>query len=495
MRSFFEWFRDERVDPGDPWLMLGKGPSFKDRHAFDLTRFHLLSLNHAVRDQPVRVAHAIDYDVIDACADAIQRNAAMLVMPWRPHVEFAPGANSLEELAQQNPTLQRLNEQGRLLWYNLSSTREQRENSPVVEAEFFSAEAGLNLLALSGIRQVRSLGVDGGSNYSAEFDDLKDKTLLACGHKSFDKQFRGFARTISTTGVDYAPLNVESPIRIYVGATEAQMLPVKVLEHSIRKHASMTVAVLPLHRTGINIRLPRDPQNHPRSPFSFQRFLIPALNKHQGRAIYLDSDMLVFEDISRLWKLPFDDADLLTISDQTRDARARFSVLVLNCAELNWEIESIVDKLDDGSMTYEQLMFEMAGIAEVCASIDPAWNSLEHFRRAKTALLHYTRMESQPWLSRQNRWSHLWMESLFEAIDAGEITLEEIEEEAALGHVRPSLVYQAKGRITDSRKLNKKARQLDDFFVPPHAGDQQQPGAPRSVTSWVRSAFRLDHSS
>lgn len=493
MRSFFEWFRDEQVDPGEPWLMLGKGPSFKDRHAYDLSHFHLLSLNHAVRDQPVRVGHVIDYDVVDACAGAIQRNAELLVMPWRPHVEFAPGARNLEELAQVNPTLRRLNEQGRLLWYNLSSSREQHENSPIVEAEFFSAEAGLNLLALSGIRKVRSLGVDGGADYSAEFDDLKDQTLLACGHKSFDAQFRGFARTISTTGVDYAPLNLESPIRIYVGATEAQMLPVKVLEHSIRKHASMTVAVLPLHLAGIDIRLPRDPQNHPRTPFSFQRFLIPALNKHQGHAIYLDSDMLVFEDISRLWRLGFDDADLLTVKDQpATDGKAQFSVLLLNCAGLGWDIENIVDRLDDRSLTYEQLMFDMSLTDRVRACIDPAWNSLEHFTRRRTALLHYTRVDTQPWLSRSNRWNRLWTETLFEAMDAGEISLAEIEEEAALGHVRPSLAYQAKWRIPDSRKLNRKARKLDDFFVPPHAA---RPPARQSVTNWMRSVFRFDHSS
>src|SRR5882672_7894127 len=237
MRSFFEWFQEKRIDPNDPWLMLGKGPSFVKRHACDLLAFHTLSLNHAVREQRVRVAHILDYDVVDDCAEAIKNNAEVLVMPWRPHLNFVPGKHSLAELAQANRTLQFINEQGRLLWYNLSTAPDKPGDSPVVRAEFFSAEAGLNLLALAGVRKVRSLGIDGGREYSREFDDLKTKTLLSCGQESFDKQFKGFARTIRTTGVDYAPLDVESPIRIYVGATEAQMLPVKVLEHSIRENA------------------------------------------------------------------------------------------------------------------------------------------------------------------------------------------------------------------------------------------------------------------
>jgi glycosyltransferase involved in cell wall biosynthesis len=228
MRSFFEWFQDKRIDPNDPWLMLGKGPSFAKRHAYDLGSFHILSLNHAVREQPVRVAHILDYDVIDDCAEAIRNNAEVLVMPWRPHLNFVPGVNTLDELAQKNPTLQLMNEQGRLLWYNLSTAREEHGKSPVVHAEFFSAEAALNLLALAGVCKVRSLGVDGGRDYSEEFDDLKSKTLLSCGQESFDKQFKGFARTIRTTGVDYAPLNGESPVRVYVGATKAQPRPLRI---------------------------------------------------------------------------------------------------------------------------------------------------------------------------------------------------------------------------------------------------------------------------
>ncbi len=489
MRAFFQWFIDNRIDPNEPWLMLGKGPSFARRVNYDLRAFHTLSLNHAVREEKVRVAHVIDLNVIDDCAEAILNNSEVLAMPWRPHVRFVPGAFTLEELAERNRVLRQMNEQGRLVWYNLSTATGPRENSPLVRAEFFSAEAGLNLLALAGVCQVRSLGVDGGREYSGEFEDLKDKTLLSCGQDTFDKQFKGFARTIRTTGVDYAPLDVDSPIRIYVGATQAQMLPCKVLEHSIRKHASMTVEIIPLYRAQINIPQPKDEKNWPRTPFSFQRFLVPALNSYRGRAIYLDSDMLVFEDIRRLWSLPLDDVELLATSGPVLQS-ASFSVLVLNCPVLDWDIEKIVERLNSGSLSYEQLMVGEPA-TKVRASIGAEWNSLEHFERGQTALLHYTNMDSQPWLSRSNRWNRLWMEELFEAMDDGVITLGEIEEEVALGHVRPSLVYQAKWRIRDGRKLNKKARRLDEVFVPPRA-NRQRSVAPRKVTSWVRSVLRFD---
>ncbi len=468
MKNFFEWFEAEGISRDAPWLMLGKGPSFSKRDAYDLSGFHTLSLNHVVREQRVRVAHVIDYDVVEDCGAEIERNAGVLVMPWRPHVRFVPGEQNLCELAEVNPTLRRMNERGRLVWYNLSTTKERHGDSPVVRADFFSAEAALNLLAEAGVRRVRSLGVDGGRSYSRAFDDLRDKTLFAGGLKSFDLQFKGFATTILRTDIDYAPLDVEAPIRIFVGATEAQMIPARVLEYSIRKHASMTTQVFPLHRATVEIPQPADIHNRPRTPFSFQRFLIPELAEHRGRAIYLDSDMLVFKDIRGLWTQPFDGAQLLTVrAPRFRRRRPQFSVMLMDCEALRWDVREIVKALDSGELSYEQLMFEMALARGVRAAIDPSWNSLERFRAGCTALLHYTDMERQPWLVRHHPLNHLWTRELFEAIDRGYISLAEIEEHVKRGNLRPSLLYQAQERIMDSRRLPAKARALDRSFRQP----------------------------
>ena len=137
---------------------------------------------------------------------------------------------------------------------------------PSCRRPIFSAEAALSLLALAGASTVRSLGVDGGAAYSPAFDDLRDTTLLANGRQNFNLQFRGSAKTIMSTGVDYAPLDVESPIRVYVGSQEAQMLGVKVLEYSIRKHASMSVEVMPLHHANVSYPTPRPSRTVPAPP-------------------------------------------------------------------------------------------------------------------------------------------------------------------------------------------------------------------------------------
>lgn len=468
MQLFFDWFREQEFDPEQPWLVLGKGPSFGKRNQYDLSSFKTVSLNHAVREEGVSLAHVIDLDVIQDCGESIASNAEALVMPWVPHVNNAAGAETLEELVAKFPLLQRLDHQGRLLWYNLSTTERRQGSSSPVPVAWFSIEAVLNLLAMAGVRRVRSLGIDGGAAYANEFDDLKDKTLLNNGHESFDRQFPEIAKILARTGMDYAPLDVDSPVRVYVGTLEEQMLAVKVLEYSIRKHASMTVEVIPLHRAGIEVPEPRDPQNAPRTPFSFQRFLIPQLAGHRGRAIYLDSDMQLFADIRRLWTMPFEGADVVAASQRDdRQRRPQFSVMLLDCDRLRWDICEIIARLDSGELSYDQLMHEMAVADHVRAGISPVWNSFEHYEPGRTALVHYTDMPTQPWVSIANPLGYLWIRDLLEAIETGFITAEFVKDHVARGWVRPSLLYQIENRFEDTLSLPRRVREMDASFGPP----------------------------
>jgi hypothetical protein len=506
MQSFFDWFAATAANSRRPWLILGKGPSFTRLAEFDVSEYLTLSLNHVVRERRVDVAHIIDFDVVEHCGDALIRNAGVVVMPWHPHRENRPSIETLETFSRGHPILERLDAEGRLLWYNLDSTKNHRDGAPVVRVRYFSAEAALNLLATAGVRRVRSLGIDGGATYSTAFDDLKDKTLLANTRASFDEQFRELARTIMTTGIDYAPLDVESPIRVFVATTEAQMLAVKVLEYSIKKHTSMSTTVFPMHLSDIEIPLPHDPKKQPRTPFSFQRFLIPQLMNWKGRAIYLDSDMQVFKDMRSLWTLPFQGAQLLAAREpDATNRRPQFSVMLLDCSALDWRIDNIVQRLNDDSLSYEDLMYYMKVAREIRADIDPTWNSLERFEPEQTALVHYTDMNTQPWVSRNNPNGYLWVRDLIEAVDAGIISKEYVEDHVRRGWIRPSLVWQLEHRVEDTANLPREAQLLDKDFdapyksIPKHSAtplvDGRQPavgGPSRSDTETWRK--RLAHS-
>ena len=281
-----------------------------------------------------------------------------------------------------------------------------------------------------------------------------------------------------------------SPIRVYVGSQDAQMLAVKVLEFSIRAHTPGDVVVFPLHEAKIEFPMPRDPRNRPRTPFSFQRFYIPALQGHQGRAIYLDSDMQVFRDIEELWNLPFDGADLLAAREPGKSSRRpQFSVMLLNCDELKWSLPAIVAALDRGELTYETLMYDMAVARSVRAAIDSSWNSLERYVPGETGLLHYTDMPTQPWVSLDNPNGSVWVRDLIAAVDAGFISRAYVEEHVRLGFVRPSLLYQLDRRVEWSEQLPKEARALDARFVPPYKRMESEGGA-TGLAGRVRGLLR-----
>lgn len=77
MKNVFDWYQSlDSQNKQKPWLILGKGPSYDKKAQFDVSAFNTLSLNHVVRDAPVFLAHMIDIDVVESCADCLLDNAA-----------------------------------------------------------------------------------------------------------------------------------------------------------------------------------------------------------------------------------------------------------------------------------------------------------------------------------------------------------------------------------------------------------------------------------
>ena len=90
-------------------------------------------------------------------------------------------------------------------------------------------------------------------------------------------------------------------IRVFIGADSNEVVAAHVLAHSIIRHSSVPVCVTPL----ILGQLPmtRKKAEYQSTEFSFSRFLVPYLCDFEGRAIFMDCDMLCRTDIKELWKL------------------------------------------------------------------------------------------------------------------------------------------------------------------------------------------------
>lgn len=268
--------------------------------------------------------------------------------------------------------------------------------------------------------------------------------------------------------MDTEPTSTETGARIFIAATPDEWLPMRVLEFSIRETSSIPVEVSAIYSFERPIPMPKALENRPRTPFSFQRFLIPELCNFSGKAIYLDADMQVFHDIIGLWSRPFSGSDLQTVQKAEANRRPQFSVMLLDCEKLNWKIEEIVADLDAGRLDYPSLMFEMRVAKKIAWTIPEKWNSLEHYEPAETALLHYTDMNTQPWVSTINKNGHLWTSCLLRAVESGFISRAEVAREVAAGNIRPSLLYQIDQGLDNPKQLPIGQLLRDIKFIPPY---------------------------
>ncbi len=215
MLELREWIRTAGLD-SRPWLILGKGPTFSRRSEFDLSGYHLLSLNHVVRELAVDVAHIIDIDVVEACADELLANCRWLLMPRVPHIQQRVGFARLEDYRDALDVLRQLDGDGRLVWYN-AETSPRVGDSPVMEVRYFSSEAALSILGEMGAKVVRTLGIDGGTAYSAAFSSLSGVTRLANQQPSFDLQFAELRRIADRHRIDFQPLTRDDAQRPSAG--------------------------------------------------------------------------------------------------------------------------------------------------------------------------------------------------------------------------------------------------------------------------------------
>jgi lipopolysaccharide biosynthesis glycosyltransferase len=239
-------------------------------------------------------------------------------------------------------------------------------------------------------------------------------------------------------------------IDIFVGADRSQLLAVAVLEHSILRHTALACRVTPLIDLGLPE--PADLRQGSRTNFSFARFAIPELKNYSGRAIYMDADMLVFRDVAELWSIPFDGAKVIVQDelpdevkrqarlDGQRRRRKQCSVMLIDCERAHWDAPSIIAGLD-GRYTYEELLYELCILdeSEIKYGVPFAWNSLEHFD-SNTRLIHYTDMNTQPWVSNHNRLGHLWIAEVRLMLDTGVLGWNELNVEVEKGYFRPSLI-------------------------------------------------------
>ena len=193
-----------------------------------------------------------------------------------------------------------------------------------------------------------------------------------------------------------------TPIPVFVGYDPREAIAYHTCVNSIIRHASQPVAIVPI---ALNLfqdykETHTDGSNH----FIYTRFLVPHLMEFQGWAIFIDGDMILRDDIVKLWKLKESDKDVMVVKHnyQTRmpvkylgaknenyPRKNWSSVILWNCNGLsNRRLTPEFVQASTGAFLHRFSWIEDNRIGE----LPPEWNWLpdEYGDNSDAKLLHYT---------------------------------------------------------------------------------------------------------
>jgi lipopolysaccharide biosynthesis glycosyltransferase len=107
-------------------------------------------------------------------------------------------------------------------------------------------------------------------------------------------------------------------IPVFIGYDPREAIAFHVCANSIIRHSSQPVQIIPV---ALNLfreytETHTDGSNH----FIYTRFLVPYMMEWKGHAIFIDGDMIVRDDIAKLWDMrdPYKDVQVVKHDYQTR---------------------------------------------------------------------------------------------------------------------------------------------------------------------------------
>ena len=94
-------------------------------------------------------------------------------------------------------------------------------------------------------------------------------------------------------------------MKIFIGWDSREEDAYKVCVHTIKKHASKDVEIVPLKRDELinQVLYTRDEGGNVSTEFAYTRFLTPHLTNYKGWALFIDCDFLFTRDVAELFSL------------------------------------------------------------------------------------------------------------------------------------------------------------------------------------------------
>ncbi len=200
-------------------------------------------------------------------------------------------------------------------------------------------------------------------------------------------------------------------LRIFIGWDSRFPEPADVLKHSLQHHSSLPLDVHYLKLDELALDREHDPLAS--TEFTYSRFLVPHLCGFEGKAIFMDNDMVCMGDIRELDELDMSTCALRVVKHdyqpentvkmygckQTSYPRKNWSSLMLmDCSKLRLWTKQVVETQTGAYLhRFQDIPDELIG------EIPNTWNTLDWMDES-TKLLHYT--NGGPWFKEYENHPH-----------------------------------------------------------------------------------------
>ena len=192
-------------------------------------------------------------------------------------------------------------------------------------------------------------------------------------------------------------------MRVFIGFDGREAVAFNVLTYSIHRRASAPVSIAPLMLSQLQSVFRRARHPLQSSDVSFSRFLTPHLSGYGGWSLFMDCDMLMLDDIARLWALrderyavmvvkhqhvPKEDTKFLNEPQTRYDKKNWSSVMLFN----NARCTALTPDYVNTASGLELHQFKWLGDDGLIGELPARWNHLVGYDapRPDAALVHYT---------------------------------------------------------------------------------------------------------
>ena len=199
--------------------------------------------------------------------------------------------------------------------------------------------------------------------------------------------------------------------RIFIGWDSRFPEPAEVLRYSLLKHSSIPLDIRYLKLPELDLNRAHDPLAS--TEFTYTRFLLPHLCNFQGKALFLDNDMLCFADIKEIAELDMTHYALRVVQHdytpgntvkmygavQTSYPRKNWSsMMLMDCSKLKlWTKEVVESQTGAYLHRFQDIADHLIG------EIAKTWNTLD-WMDERTKLIHYT--NGGPWFEQYRDHPH-----------------------------------------------------------------------------------------